>query len=124
MAQVAVRTVGANLGTAHTMTAVVALNYVFRRQRLRETWPSTVAVELVEGWEERLPAHHIDIEARFIVIPKFILERTLSCPELRHAILFRIQLLKCLRSFAVFLHRMSPLGNTPTLPRIRLPKPG
>ena len=38
--------------------------------RLCKAWPSGAGIELVNRGEERLPAHNVDVESIFVIVPE------------------------------------------------------
>jgi hypothetical protein len=50
-------------------------DHVVRLQRAGEAGPPGSRIELVRGAEQGLAGHHIHIDARFVVVPVFIVER-------------------------------------------------
>src|SRR3954451_14366178 len=87
-----VAVLGADLGPRHAVRAVNVLDDVRGLQGPRETRPSRPAVELVGGCKERLAGNHVDVEARFLVVPVFVGEGALGSVSLRDAVLLGSQL--------------------------------
>src|SRR5580698_5932938 len=91
MTEVAVTVSRSDFGTADAISAVVTLFDVVRVDRLCEARPSTSAVELIEGREERLARNYIYVEAGLGLFPELVLEWRLRRALLRHTILLGCQ---------------------------------
>ena len=95
MAQMTVPVCGTHLRSRHPKGAVVMFNDVLWCEWFRKARPPGVAVEFVCRGKQRLTRDHIDVDTRFLVVPVFVLKRTLGAVTLRDAILFRGQIRNC-----------------------------
>jgi hypothetical protein len=89
MAQVAIRRARANLGSEHAVADVAIFDDGFGLDRLRETRPTTAAVELIHGSKQRLARNHVYVKTRFLVVPIGVLERMFRPVTLCHFKLLR-----------------------------------
>src|ERR1700753_855270 len=78
----------ANLSARHAMTTIDILDYIGSFDRLCEAGPAGPAIKFIEGREQWLSRHHLDVEPGLLVIPVFILERALCPVGLRYSVLF------------------------------------
>src|SRR5580698_8774523 len=91
----AVRRVRTNFSPRHTVAAVMLLADVVGVERLRETGPPAVAIELVERGKKGFSRHDVHIDARLCMVPKFIFERQLCAIQLSDSALLWIELSNC-----------------------------
>ena len=94
VAEVAVAVLAADFGAARHQLSVDVLADVLLVDRLGEARPSGAAVVLVRGAEEWLAAHHVDVDAVFLVVPELVAERRLGAFFLGDRVLQRRQLLR------------------------------
>src|SRR5438876_5831292 len=87
VAQVGIAVGGPDLGPLHEEGAVALLGDVRRLERPREAGPPGAGLELVERAEQRLPGHHIDINAGAVVVPVLVMEWRLGRLVLGHLVL-------------------------------------
>src|SRR5258705_2336117 len=73
---------------AHTVGAVWPLGDVLCLNWFRETGPTAITVELVEGGEQRLAGHYVHVDSGLIMVPISILEGALSSILLSHRQVF------------------------------------
>src|SRR5918996_4912737 len=86
-----VRMSGSNLHPAHPVAPVVALHHIAPDDRLGEARPARMAIVLVDRGKERLPGHNVHVNARLLVVPISITERTFGCTLLGDTELLRGQ---------------------------------
>src|SRR5919106_2614854 len=82
---------GSNLDPPHPVAPVVALRHIALDDRLCEARPARMAIVLVDRGKERLPGHNVHVNARLLVVPISITERTFGCTLLGDTELLRGQ---------------------------------
>src|SRR5688572_6558983 len=80
-----------HLGAHAEEAAVLALDHLLAGDGPREARPARPAVVLVARAEERLAAHHVDVDALALLVPELVPEGRLGRVLLRHVVLERRQ---------------------------------
>jgi len=91
MAEMGIAVLAAHFRSGHQQFGVLFLDNILRHQRTGETGPPGAGFEFIRGTEQRLARHDINVNAFFLIVPIFILERRLGAVFLRDFILHRRQ---------------------------------
>jgi hypothetical protein len=91
MPEVAVAVARAHFGAHHDVAVVGLFDDVVAVDRFSEAWPAGTAVELVDRGEQRLARHHVDVDARLVVVEVFAGEGSLGAALLGDLVLLGAQ---------------------------------
>src|SRR5690348_12280432 len=89
VAEVRIGVLRANFGARHSKGPIRLRCDVLRNQRTREAGPPSAGLELVGRAEQRFARHNVYVDARLVIVPVCVLERTLGRFVLRDLVLER-----------------------------------
>ena len=81
----------AHFGAHHDVAVVGLFDDVVAVERFGEARPAGTAVELVDRGEQRLTRHHVDVDARLVVVEVFAGEGSLGAAFLGDVVLLGAQ---------------------------------